>query len=127
MDEFNSSQYTSEVRTPEDKYKVGASAHIAEKEGEYALEITESLENERITARSKGKFAYTMTYVLKSVENGTRLTCAMNYEMPWGILGRTLDKLFGRKHAEEGIEKSLKNLKHILEKEMPARRPTTVG
>jgi hypothetical protein len=36
--------------------------------------------------------------------------------MPGGILGKGLDKLFGAKHAEKGIEKSLDNLKSILEK-----------
>ncbi len=31
--------------------------------GEYDLEITESLENEKMTVHSKGKYAYTITYV----------------------------------------------------------------
>jgi len=37
MDEWKSSEYTSEVRTPEDKYRVGASAHVTEKHGEFDL------------------------------------------------------------------------------------------
>ena len=57
-----------------------------------------------------------MTCILKPVEKGTRLSCAMDYEMPWGILGGALDRLFGERHAEKGIEKSLENLKCILEK-----------
>ena len=47
MEEWKSVEYTSEIRTPEDKYKVGASAHVTEKHGEFDLEITESLENEK--------------------------------------------------------------------------------
>jgi len=120
MDEWESIKYTSEVRTPEDKYRVGASAHVTEKHVEFDLEITEVLKNEKITARSKGmgggRVTMTLTYVLKPVEEGTRLTYAMEYEMPGGILGRTLDRLLGEKHAEKGVERSVDNLKTILEK-----------
>jgi len=123
LDECKSSKYTSEVRTPKDKYKVGASAHITEKHVEYDLEITESLENEKIAFRSKGMEkgrvkgpTMTLTYTLRPVEQETKLTYAMDYEMPGGVLGKGLDKLFGAKHAEKGIEKSLDNLKSILEK-----------
>ncbi len=116
MDELKSSEYTSEVRTPEDKYRVGASAHIIEKHVKYDLEITEILENEKITARSKGMaVTMTLTFLLESVEEGTKLT----YVMDWrglGIFGKISDKLGGEKHAKKGIEKSLENLKSILEK-----------
>ena len=57
----------------------------------------------------------TITNVLGSVEEGTRLTYAMDYEMPWGILGKGLDKL-GRRLGERTIEKELRKLKSILEK-----------
>jgi len=116
LDECKSSEYTSEIRTPEDKYRVGAFAHIIEKHVKYDLEITESLENEKITARSKGMpVTMTVTFLLESVEEGTKLT----YVMDWrglGIFGKISDKLGGEKHAEKGIEKSLNNLKSILEK-----------
>jgi len=36
--------------------------------------------------------------------------------MPWGILGKFLDKLFIHRIAEKELEKELKNLKSILEK-----------
>jgi len=69
LDECKSSEYTSEIRTPEDKYRVGAFAHIIEKHVKYDLEITESLENEKITARSKGMpVTMTVTFLLESVE-----------------------------------------------------------
>jgi len=120
MDEWKSVKYTSEARTPEDKYRVGTSAHITEKHVEFDLEIMEILENEKITALSKGmgggRVTMTLTYILKPVEEGTKVTYAMDYEMPGGILGKTLDKLFGEKHAEKGVERSLNNLKSILEK-----------
>jgi len=45
------------VRTPEDKYRVGASPHVNIKGmgmGEFDFEVSESLENEKITYRAKG-------------------------------------------------------------------------
>lgn len=48
-------EYTSEVSTPRDKYQVGATAHMSIRgEGEVDVEITESIENEKMTFRSKG-------------------------------------------------------------------------
>ena len=113
--EMESAKYTSEVRTPEDKYRVGASAHITEKRWEYDLKVTESLENEKITLSAKGKYTYTITYILKPVEEGTKLTCMGDYEMPWGILGKALGKL-GQRAAEKQVERALEKLKSILEK-----------
>jgi len=124
MDELKSAKYTSEVRTPEDKYRVGASAHVAQKHGEFDLEITESLENEKITARSKGKYKYpwmgggrvtmTITYTLKPVEEGTKLTYAMDHELLLRFGGQL--QPLGKGYLEKGVEKSLNNLKSILEK-----------
>lgn len=51
----------------------------------------------------------TVTYALNPVEKGTKLTYAMDYEM--GYLER-----FGKGYLEKSIEKSLNNLKSILEK-----------
>ena len=118
MGEWKSAEYTSEVRTPEDKYRVGASAHVTEKHGEFDLEITESLENEKITARSKGKYKYpwmgggkmtmTVTYTLKTAGEGTKLTYAMDYKIS------TIDLAKGT--LAKSIEKSLGKLKSIVEK-----------
>ncbi len=118
MSDWKSLAFTSEVRTPEDKYTLGASAHVTEKHGEFDLEITESLENEKITARSKGKYKYpwmggqsvtmTVTYTLEPVEAGTKLTYELSYEMRLARLGKG--------YLEKGIEQSLNNLKSTLEK-----------
>jgi len=113
--EVESAKYTSEVRTPEDKYRVGASAHITEKRWEYELNVMESLENEKLTVRSKGKYTYTMTYILKPVEGGTKLTWVGDFEMPWGILGKAFYKLVSGA-AEKQVERALEKLKTILEK-----------
>ena len=65
--------FISEVRTPEDKYRVGVSARVTEKHAKYDLEITESLENEKIMYSSKGIAGgishLTLTYTLKPVDS----------------------------------------------------------
>jgi uncharacterized membrane protein len=108
--EVESAKYTSEIRTPEDKYSVGASAHMTEKRWEYDLVFTESLKNERMTVHSKGKYIYTMTFILQPADGGTKLTLAGDFEMPWGVLGKALWGIFSRT-AKKQIEKALEKLK----------------
>jgi len=125
FDKVKSVEYTSEVSTPKDKYRVGASAHgIPKKQGEsikFNFEITESLENEKITHRIYeklflGTFTLLTTYILEPVEAETKFTYVGDYEMPWGIFGKFLDKLFIRRIAEKDLGTELENLKSILEK-----------
>jgi uncharacterized membrane protein len=110
---WKSVAFISEVRTPKDKYRLGASAHVTEKHAKYDLEITESLENEKITyIAHPGRSTMTLTYTLKPVEGGTEVTyaCACwGYWILCSICGLFGDKLFG-------VESSLNNLKSILEK-----------
>ena len=120
MEGWKSVEYTSEIRTPEDKYKVGASAHIVERSiVKYDYEITESLKNERIvwhSAGSRGKPDMTMSHTLKPSETGTMVTTVFDYTSPFWVLGRIVDKTGGQRIAEKDTEKSLENLKGILER-----------
>jgi uncharacterized protein YndB with AHSA1/START domain len=87
-EEYGDVKYTSEVRNPEDKYSVGACAHTKMKgAGEVDFEVTESLKNEKMTFRMLGKRANNtvVTYVLESIDDGTRFVYVMTYELPWGI------------------------------------------
>jgi len=107
-------KFTSEVNTPEDKYRVGASAHSR---GE-TFKVTESLKNEKIAyliGEESGPNAGALTLVLEPIEDGTKLTYAVSYEMPWGIFGKFIEKLF-KGIGERQLEKSLEKLKSILEK-----------
>ena len=115
---MKSVEYTSKVHTPKDKYRVGASAHgIPKKQGEYNLEITESLENEKMMYLfDLGKFSVMVTYILEPVEEGTKLTYAVDVEMPWSILGKIIEKLYYRRHQEKEMKRSLETFKSILEK-----------
>jgi uncharacterized protein YndB with AHSA1/START domain len=116
MGDWKSVAFTSEVRTPGDKYRLGASAHVTEKHTKYDMEITESLENEKIMYSSKGiaggRSHLTLTYTLKPVEGITEVTYACAC-WGWGILC-SICGLSGDKHF--GVEASLNNLKSILEK-----------
>jgi carbon monoxide dehydrogenase subunit G len=114
IEDWKSVEYTSEIRTPEDKYKVGASAHIIERRWEYDLKITESLKNEKMPVQSKGKYACTTTYILKPVaDEGTKLTYMSEYGTK-GILGKTFAKLFAGT-LEKQVDQALGKLKSILE------------
>jgi len=106
-------KFTSEVNTPDDKYRVGASA---QPKWEGTFKVTESLKNEKITylIEEPGRNS-SITLALKPVEEGTKLTYAVSYEMPWGIFGKFLEKLVKGK-GERQLEKSLEKLKSILEK-----------
>jgi carbon monoxide dehydrogenase subunit G len=120
---LKSLEFTSEVNTPEDKYKVGASANVDIKgmgAGEFDFEVSESIENEKMTFHAKksgtARTTVTATFLLEPVEAGTKLTCIYDYEMPWGVFGKGLNKLFGRRLEERHQEKCLEKLKNILEK-----------
>ena len=114
--DLKSVEYTSEIRTPEDKLRLGASARgIPKKKGEFNFEIKESLENQKFTYRLSGSLNVLVTSTLEPVQKGTKFTYVYDYEMPWGILGKILEKLLISDLKKES-ESSLENLKSILEK-----------
>ena len=116
MDGCKSVEYTSKVYSPKDKYKVGATAHIIE-HVTYDLEIIESLENEKMTYRfDVRRISMMVTYILEPIEDGTRFTYALEYEMHWSILDKIIEKLYLRRQIEKETEISLEKLKSILEK-----------
>ena len=117
-EEYGNVKYTSEVHSPEDRYRVGAFSHTNMKgAGETNFEITESLRNEKMTFRMLGKRANNtvVTYGLESVDEGTKFAYVMTFKLPWGIFGTFLDRLFRGMLGKEA-EKSLEKLKSILEK-----------
>jgi hypothetical protein len=116
-------EYTSKVNKPEDKLRVGASAHVDIKgmgAGEFNFEVTESLENEKMTFNVKksgtNRPSVIATFLLEPIKAGTKLAIVYNYEMPWGVFGKGLNKLFGQRMEEKHQEKCLEQLKSILEK-----------
>ena len=124
MDMMERVEYTSEVNTPEDKYKVGATA-LGTPEGgppdNCHFEITESLEHGKFTHRSwekvyRGTMGGLITSTLEPVEAGTRFTYEVKSEIHWGILGKIIQPLI-LWYSRKEYEKWLENLKNILEEQ----------
>jgi len=116
-EQYKSVEYTSEVNTPEDKYKVGASCRMNTKEGIVEIKIIESLKNEKIMYRvqgMKGVRNVNGTFTLKPTEAGTKITAVSEYEMS-NLMMKMLAKL-ASKALEKDFEKGLEKLKSILEK-----------
>lgn len=115
-------EYTSDVHTPDDKYRLGASAQGNIKGlgmGEFTLEITESLENEKMTYTTKRLGSTqqigSITFLLTPLEEGTKFTYTYDYEMPWGAAGKLLNRMGGQRGGERMLETDIANLKRILE------------
>ena len=101
---YKSVEYTSEVHTPEDKYSVGASAHVIAAHDEFDITITESLENQEIaySLQVKGARNAFQTYTLKPTEAGTELIHQAMYEVS-NLIIRMLDKLVVRMFEKDFI------------------------
>ena len=123
-------EYTSEVNTPKDKYRVGATAqgtpntpfgdtqhHICR------FEIIESLENKKIKYRAWenpkyfGTLSMFITYSLEPVGTDTKTTREIESEKYgiFGIFGKFFEKLYLHRWAKKKMQKEFENLKSILE------------
>jgi len=122
-------EYTSEVNTPKDKYRVGATSqgtpNTPFEDPQYHIcrfKIIESLENKKLKyyAWEKAKYFGTLsmfvTYSLEPVGTDTKFTYEVESEKYLGVFGKFLEKLYLRRWAEKKIQKELENLKSILEK-----------
>jgi uncharacterized membrane protein len=55
---------------------------------------------------------------------GTLLKCLMNYDLPYGILGKIMDRVFFVRAMERNIERSLDTIKEALEGRVERNSPT---
>ena len=115
MDIIKKVEYTSEQ-----KETVGATAHwIGEAGGvksEWDTETTEWEENQRGAWRSiKGTFTGIGSMTLSPSETGTKAIFMMDYDLPYYILGKIIDKLRVCKALEKGTARALKKLKTLVE------------
>ena len=113
--EMKSAKYTSNVSTSKDKFRIGATVHIIEEHREQDVDITDSLENQKLTFRSKPptKPPYTATFTLEPIEGKTKLTFVVDAEVG------TLAKILGKPMISTMRKKfgnALEKLKRILEK-----------
>jgi uncharacterized membrane protein len=108
--------------TSDEKDKVGATAHIVGKssgiEVEFDIEITEYTKNKTASWRTTGGNFTAIGYsVLKPIEMGTELTLIFDYDLPYSILGKVVDKLLVSRDMEKGFDSGLEKLKKMLERQ----------
>jgi uncharacterized membrane protein len=78
-------------------------------------EIHSFVENEGWRGKSFKGLEHRTQWIFERVDAGTEFTFAVDYRMPVPILGAILDRLFVNREWESIVEKSLQNLKGILE------------
>jgi hypothetical protein len=66
------------------------------------------------------------SFSIESINNKTRLIYAMNYEPPYGILGKLWYRLFVHKHIEKNLEYTLLQMKRNAER-VPKFRSKGIG
>ena len=106
--------------TSKDKRKVGATVHVTvELAGIKAVwdgETTEYTENEKVAWRSTGgNFTGFGFNALSPTKDETKVTIMMDYDLPYSILGKLIDKLRFHKAMEKSFDVGLKKTKNILE------------
>lgn len=92
-------------------------AHTLEMAGEISGEFDLKHEDEKVAWRTiSGDIPMFGTITLKPVDDSTELTYAINYALPYSILGKFIDKLKIGKGIEKGMANALQNLKTQVEK-----------
>jgi uncharacterized membrane protein len=107
--------------TSEEHNKVGATLHftteLAGAKGEADAEIKEWTENKKASWRTTSG-SPTMIYnaTLEPTQAGTKATFVADYELPYSVLGKIIDKLRFHKAMEKDGENALKKIKIMAEK-----------
>ena len=109
------------VRTSKEEDMVGETVHIigevAGTKAEWDAETTERVVNEKVGWRSiGGAFTGFGSQTLIQIKNGTKVTFLMDYQMPYSIFGKIMDKLRFQKAFEKTIDEGMKKLKELAEK-----------
>ena len=100
---------------------VGTTLHMVGKVGgtqaEFDMIITEFLKNRKVSMRTIGSSRFKMkgSMILEPTAKGTKLINTMDYEMPYSILGKIIDKVKVQKDLEKQTGDSLRDTKKALE------------
>jgi uncharacterized membrane protein len=98
---------------------IGVKTHwVMESSGqeiEWDGECAEWVENKKMSWHSTSGMKFSGHQLIEPTETGTKLTLMMDYELPYSILGKIIDKLKVEKDFVKQIEESLKSGKIILE------------
>jgi len=105
--------------------KVGTTGHMTLMVGDQELKIeskcTECVENVKLVFKvtevhgAAGPKRMDIEWRLKPVETGTELTMIYDYELPYSIFGKILDKVKVSKDTEKTMDKTLQNLRNQIE------------
>ena len=109
------------VQTSKEKDAVGETVHIsgevAGAKAEWDAEITERVVNEKVGWRSiGGSFTGFGSQARAPTKTGTKITFVMDYNMPYSVFGKLMDKLRFQKAFEKTIDEGAKKLKELVEK-----------
>jgi uncharacterized membrane protein len=115
MDIIKKVEYTSK-----DKDAVGSTAHwigeAGEVKSEWDTETTEWETCKRGAWRTTmGTFTGVGAMTLSPTKTGTKTTFMMDYDLPYSILGKIIDKLRVQRAIEKGTTRALEKLKKITE------------
>lgn len=77
--------------------------------------VTEYTPHQSIAYQLEGMITGTSRYRYTPEGTSTRLTCVYEYQVPGGFLGKALDKMVLERMNAENLEKSLQNLKALVE------------
>jgi coenzyme Q-binding protein COQ10 len=100
---------------------VGTTMHFVGAAGgsnaEMDLEITEFVKNKKWAMHTIGasKTKMAITYTFEPTAKGTKVTNDTEYEVPYSILGKLIDKLKVKKDIEASNISLLENMKKALE------------
>jgi uncharacterized membrane protein len=84
---------------------------------EIDLEITEFVKNQKAAWRTiGGNMTGIGSMTFSPTEDGTKFSMVIDYELPYSVLGKLIDKLRVRKAIEKSYDESLKRLKDLAEK-----------
>ena len=81
------------------------------------MEITEFVKNKKMSDHTIGtsKSKMTNSWTLEPTAKGTKLAVSMDYEVPYSVLGKVIDKLKVSKDLDKVMGKMMENVKKALE------------
>ena len=77
--------------------------------------VLERTEGQSAKYQMEGMITGTNSWVFTPEGEGTQVTATFDYEMPGGVLGKLADKMVVERMNTENLEKSLQNLKKLVE------------
>ena len=96
---------------------VGTTGHFVNKNGTFDAEITEFVENKKVTWQTvkESQIKVALSFILEPTTQGTKLTNSMDYELPYSILGKLLDKVKVKRDIDKEVAFWMGNAKNALE------------